>query len=163
MKHTILLLTIILLFVMSGQTQTPYNSSVNDTANNPYWIEMMQNPDANFFQTQRAFNIYWKDRVITRSHGWKVFKRWEYMMQSRVNPDGSRQVPEETYKTYSAYANNTRSTSGSWVNLGPAQIPAPGPAGYEGLGRLNVDNLIADLMICACVSSLRCCIFILKT
>ncbi len=138
MKRTLLLLTVILLFVMSGQTQTPSNSSVNDTANYPYWIEMMQNPDANFFQTQRAFNMYWKDRAITRSHGWKVFKRWEYMMQSRINPDGSRRAPDETYKTYSAYANNTRSTSGSWVNLGPSQIPAPGPAGYEGLGRLNV-------------------------
>jgi len=29
-----------------------------DTANYPYWIDMMQNPSINFFQVQRAFDQY---------------------------------------------------------------------------------------------------------
>ena len=122
---------------MAGKAQNTLAPIQNDTANYPYWIQMMQDPDANFFQTQRAFNIYWKDRAITRSHGWKVFKRWEYMMQSRVLPDGTKPAPDATFNEYNAYKDNVTSTGGAWVNLGPAQIPAPGPAGYEGLGRIN--------------------------
>jgi PKD repeat protein len=138
MKKTLLLIAGLLLLVMAGRTQNTTSQSGNDTATFPYWIQMMQDQDANFFQTQRAFNIYWKDRKITKGSGWKVFKRWEYMMQNRVNADGSRIAPDATFNAYSAFENKTRSTSGSWVNLGPSQIPAPGPAGYLGLGRLNV-------------------------
>ncbi len=138
MRQTLLLFTVLSLFVMSAKSQITSDPSANDTANFPYWIQMMQDPGANFFQTQRAFNLYWKDRVITRSHGWKVFKRWEYMMQSRVLPDGTRLAPEATFNTYADYTNTLRSASGLWLSLGPSVIPAPGPAGYEGLGRLNV-------------------------
>ena len=138
MTRILLLCAGLFLFVMAGISQNSNNSEAADTANYPYWIEMMQDPDANFYQTQRAFNIYWKDRKITKGSGWKVFKRWEYMMQSRVNPDGSRPAPDATLKAYEQFEQNTRSASGAWVNFGPSQIPAPGPAGYEGLGRLNV-------------------------
>lgn len=113
-------------------------SSVNDTANYPYWIEMMQDPAANFYQTQRAFQQYWNGRKITRGCGYKVFKRWEYMMQSRVNPDGSQPDPASTMNAYHQYQDQSRSMSGNWVSIGPSTIPSPGPAGYEGLGRLNV-------------------------
>jgi PKD repeat protein len=112
--------------------------SVGDTARVPYWIEMMQDPGANFFATQRAFNLYWQDRKVTKGSGWKVFKRWEYMMQSRVNADGSRPAPNATFNAYENYMTHSRSSGGNWVNNGPSTIPAPGPAGYEGLGRLNV-------------------------
>ncbi|MCX6266592.1 MAG: PKD domain-containing protein [Bacteroidetes bacterium] len=138
MFKSLLLFAFTFLFVMVGQSQNTGASPANDTANYPYWIRMMQDPDANFFQTQRAFNRYWANRPITRSHGWKVFKRWEYMMQSRINSDGSKPAPDETFNAFTAYQQGTRSASGSWVSLGPAEIPAPGPAGYEGLGRVNV-------------------------
>ncbi|HPS61744.1 MAG TPA: hypothetical protein PLK82_01720, partial [Bacteroidales bacterium] len=135
MKKGLLLSTVLLLAFLSGRTQTTPAPAVNDTANYPYWIEMMQDPNANFFQTQRAFNLYWKDRKITRGCGWKVFKRWEYMMQSRINPDGSRPAPDATFRAYSEYEKSVRSANGTWAPLGPAMIPSPGPAGYEGLGR----------------------------
>lgn len=138
MKKTLRLTAIIMLFALTGNAQAISAKTLNDTTNFPYWIEMMQNPDANFFQTQRAFTQYWKDRKITRGCGWKVFKRWEYMMQSRVNPDGSLPVPEAAYNAYTEYQNKSRSMAGSWVNMGPSQIPSPGPPGYLGLGRLNV-------------------------
>ena len=106
-------------------------------SNNPVWVSMMQDPDANFYATQQAFNLYWKDRPITKGCGWKVFKRWEYLMQDRVSPEGFKPSPDATYKTYTDYIKNIRSTSGNWSSLGPALIPLPGPAGYEGLGRIN--------------------------
>ncbi|MEI7663441.1 MAG: hypothetical protein WCK34_14630, partial [Bacteroidota bacterium] len=129
---------VLILFVTTGYTQPAAKPATNDTANFPYWVQMMQDPGANFFRTQRAFNIYWKDRKITRGCGWKVFKRWEYMMQSRVLADGSIPPCDQTYNAYRQFGDSPLSASGTWVNLGPAQIPSPGPAGYEGLGRINV-------------------------
>ena len=138
MKRFVFLAALLLCLNLSARSQVPGQSSSRDTAEYPYWIEMMQDPSANFFDTRRAFNLYWKDRKITRGCGWKVFKRWEYMMESRVLPDGTRPAPDATFRAYSDFETNNRSANGSWVNIGPAVIPAPGPAGYEGLGRLNV-------------------------
>ena len=138
MRNTLSLLALPFLFVMATHAQVLPEKAAGDTANYPYWIEMMQDPDANFFATQRAFESYWKDRPHGRGKGWKVFKRWEYMMQSRVSPDGKKPAPDKTYNAYSDFVKSIRSSSGNWTNLGPATIPAPGPAGYEGLGRLNV-------------------------
>jgi len=138
MKKLFLVIAASVCFVMFGKAQVIRTNVANDTANFPYWIQMMQDPQANFFQTRRAFNLYWKDRPITKGCGWKVFKRWEYMMQSRVNPDGSLPSPSETFNAYQTYQKNAPTSNGNWVSLGPTYIPAPGPPGYEGLGRLNV-------------------------
>jgi PKD repeat protein len=110
----------------------------NDTASFPYWVSMMQDPNANFYATQRAFNLYWANRPITKGCGWKVFKRWEWLMQSRINPDGTLPAPDAVYNAYTRMQDQSLSSSGNWISLGPATIPLPGPAGYEGLGRLNV-------------------------
>ena len=110
----------------------------SDTSDYPYWIEMMQDPEVNFFDVQKAFNIYWQGREVTKGSGWKPFKRWEYLMESRVNPDGSRPDPDKTWNEYFSYLkshSNTRNNNGNWVNLGPFQIPDG--KGYKGLGRIN--------------------------
>ncbi len=111
-----------------------------DTANYPYWIEMMQDPGVNFFKVQSAFNKYWENRPITKGSGWKPFKRWEYMMQSRVSPTGERPLESRTVNAYREFYSNPenlpRSTEGNWSNLGPFSIPL-GDRGYKGLGRIN--------------------------
>jgi PKD repeat protein len=111
-----------------------------DTAHYPYWIEMMQDPSINFFKVQSAFNKYWENRPITRGCGWKPFKRWEYMMQSRVSPTGERPSESRTVNAYREFysnpANSPRSIYGNWTNLGPFTIPL-GERGYKGLGRIN--------------------------
>ena len=81
----------------TSQTSSQFPTVPADAAEYPYWIEMMQDPDANFFTTQEAFNRYWENRPITRGCGWKVFKRWEYMMRFRVAPDGTKPLPDATY------------------------------------------------------------------
>ncbi|MFH1295758.1 MAG: PKD domain-containing protein [Bacteroidota bacterium] len=123
--------------VAKSQSADPSSATLNDAADYPYWIAMMQDPNANFFETQQAFNRYWEHRPITKGCGWKVFKRWEYMMQDRVSADGVKPAPDFTYQAYTDYIQPVRSTGGAWTSLGPSQIPLPGPAGYEGLGRLN--------------------------
>lgn len=121
-----------------SQPASQMTVSTADTSRYPYWVEMMQDPSVNFFKVQRAFELYWQNRPITRGCGWKVFKRWEYMMQSRVSVTGERPAPDATKKGYEDFLRSNRSgTTGNWVSLGPATIPSPGPAGYEGLGRIN--------------------------
>lgn len=130
------------LFFLAGyafsQTSPAGTGNQRDTANYPYWIEMMQDPSANFFQTQRAFELYWQGRPVTKGCGWKVFKRWEYRMQFRVAPDGTRPAPDAVVRAMEQYQDASLSTNGNWISLGPSVIPLPGPAGYEGIGRLNV-------------------------
>ena len=105
----------------------------NDTANYPYWIEMMQSDDANFYDIQRAFNVYWEGREITKGCGWKPFKRWENYWQTRVLPDGSFPSPDRTFNAFFEYSERHRSSSGDWIELGPMVNPENG----GGLGRIN--------------------------
>jgi PKD repeat protein len=97
---------------------------------------MMQDPDANFYQIQKAFNKYWEKRPITKGCGWKPFKRWESMMQDRVSPDGRMPAADEVRKAYIAFVaqnDNPASLSGNWVCQGPFETEG----GYRGLGRVN--------------------------
>ena len=127
------ILSILFLSFFTFSIAQNLQSSVNDTTSFPYWIQMMQDPGANFFQTQRAFNLYWQDRKITKGCGWKVFKRWEYMMESRVSPDGTKPSPEATYDAYMAYKSNTRSSTatGSLTGLLRFRLP-PAMKGWDG-------------------------------
>ena len=68
MKKILFLLLLVFLFSSNGRAQQ------NDTANYPYWIEMMQDPSANFFQTQRAFELFWENKEVTAGCGYKPFK-----------------------------------------------------------------------------------------
>ena len=115
--RSIIIILFISFFAVTGlnaQTRSTEPSSVNDTANYPYWIEMMQDPSVNFFKVQQAFNTYWKDRPVTKGCGWKPFKRWEYMMMNHINPDGTRPAPDETFNAYNSIKKNSRSANGNW-------------------------------------------------
>jgi hypothetical protein len=114
-------------------------AQTNDTATYPYWVEMMQNPEVNFFDVQRAFNTYWEGREITKGSGFKPFKRWEYMMSQRVAPDGTRPPADRDLQAFIEYFGtdgNQRDMLGEWAPLGPFTVPS-GYNGYRGLGRLN--------------------------
>jgi len=71
MKNLFLIFIGLILISLYGTSQTTTQPSTlpSDAADYPYWIEMMQDPDANFFTTQEAFNLYWQDRPITRGCG----------------------------------------------------------------------------------------------
>jgi PKD repeat protein/photosystem II stability/assembly factor-like uncharacterized protein len=134
-----------LLFALLGTalTYTSQSQTVDpvapDTADYPYWIEMMADPSANFYDVQRAFNIYYENRDMTKVKGWKPFKRWEYrMLEGRIFPDGTRRPQDHVVKAYNNYIlqnPGARSIAGDWINLGPFTVPEG--RGYKGLGRLN--------------------------
>lgn len=125
-KNVIILLFFI--FSKEGISQ----QTLPDTANYPYWIEMMKDPKANFFQTQKAFNKYFENRDKGKGSGYKVFKRWEYIMRGMISQDGSKPESGQALKEYQKFLNKNKSVAGNWTNLGPIICP-----NCFGLGRVN--------------------------
>jgi len=138
MTRKLFLALLLGLFSFSLYAQTNFTLP-GDAAQNPYWIEMMQDPEVNFYDVQHAFNVYMEGRDLSKIKGWKPFKRWEYrMLEGRILPDGTRRPDDyiiKEYQQYMAAHPGARSPEGSWVNLGPYEIPVS--RGYVGLGRLN--------------------------
>lgn len=133
-RKTFLGTIVVLLLAIPHTKGQPATKS--DTANYPYWIEMMRDESVNFYDVQRAFNIYWKDRAITKGCGYKPFKRWEYRMQNgRIYPDGTRRPANRNLKALEKLTKAPLTLAGAWSSIGPAAIPAG--KGYKGLGRLN--------------------------
>lgn len=138
MKHLSSLL-IVAYIVLSSITATAQNqSSDRDYQTYPYWVDMMQDPNANFFETQKAFYTYWEGREMTKGSGYKAFKRWEYWMARKVSPDGTKPSPDRNLKALESLQQTERSTTtnGNWSSLGPNSVPS-GYDGYRGLGRVN--------------------------
>lgn len=128
------------LFILTGHSQSQsLQVQQPDTADYPYWISMMQDPSANFFDVQKAFNTYWENRKVEKGSGFKPFKRWEWWMQNHINPDGSRMPSDHIWKEYHKYLDThpgAKNKAGAWISLGPMHIPS-GDKGYKGLGRIN--------------------------
>jgi photosystem II stability/assembly factor-like uncharacterized protein len=141
MKKHISLFFIAGLFVMIFNTapRAQVVITLEDTAANPYWIKMMQDPDANFHATQSAFGKYWCGRPNHSHNGWRAFKRWEYINSSRVQPDGKLRAPGAVAREYERYVAGRApsSVSGNWTQVGPIALPANPTDQPNGLGRLN--------------------------
>lgn len=123
-----------------GQNQKKLTDA--DYATYPHWMRMMQDPQGNFFETQKAFNLYWKDREIPKEgSGYNLFKRWEYQWQSSINPDGTFPKPDHVYKEYNNYVRsqpqegNLKTGTEAWRELGPKSRNDNN--NYVSMGRLN--------------------------
>ena len=128
--------------------------SVNDTTQTPYWIDMMADPSVNFYQTQRAFNLYWQNRTIEKGSGYKPFKRWEHSTAELIDANGNIPSPGaldfevEKYLKQRSLNKKTNTgalggsaatcqTTGNWVELGPTSLPSNRTGQPNGLGRIN--------------------------
>ena len=94
-QKRVLSVLVVLLFTATLFGQSKLENLNPPASEYPYWIEMMQDEDANFYDVQEAFNVYWEGREITKGSGWKPFKRWEWWQERHINPDGSRQCPDK--------------------------------------------------------------------
>jgi photosystem II stability/assembly factor-like uncharacterized protein len=133
----LLVLSLILVPCIHVFSQVQSDTDVKDYSKTPYWIDMMQDPDGNFFEVQKAFYAYWKDRDVTRGSGYNPFKRWEYYWQSRINPDGTFPEPDYLSREYNNYiqshpvSGRLKTGQAVWKELGPrSRVNA-------GVGRLN--------------------------
>jgi hypothetical protein len=65
------------------------------------WTELKSNKEANFYNLQQSFNTYWSTHDNTqKSKGYKVFKRWEYMVAPRVYPSGDLSLLTQNAKRF---------------------------------------------------------------
>ena len=104
------------------------------------WIDKMQDPSNNFYDTQREFEEYWSNKVIEKGKGWKQFKRWENFIKPRVYPNGI-QYPEILMEEYSNLqeVNNQylMNPPNIWEQVGPDDVPLTGSGTKRGIGRVN--------------------------
>ena len=121
--------------------QTSKNRSEKDYRNYPHWIEIMQDPQANFFETQNAFYTYWKGRKIEKGGGYKPFKRWEHFMAQQVDEKGNKpqayQIINELQNVQTQIPSAAMTSSSGWQEVGPVQLPSNGTGQPNGLGRIN--------------------------
>lgn len=111
----------------------------NESAENPEWVDMMHDKNANFYEVQAAFNSYWAGKTPSKSSGWKQFKRWEYMMQFKIDEQGNRLPADQFYKEVMAFKSQKGVASeANWTNIGPINLPANTGTGQpNGMGRIN--------------------------
>jgi len=125
-----------------------------DTANYPYWVDMMEDPNANYFETIKAFETYWKDREITKGSGHKPFMRWAFDAQSRILPDGTLEPLVNNFLAFEEWKKEKAKLDvfippgtpgsagpcpkdGSWEELGPILYPKNNVSQPTGMGRVN--------------------------
>jgi photosystem II stability/assembly factor-like uncharacterized protein len=146
MKKYLLLSIIFCLFLiiitLNAKAQSYADPASGDTANFPYYFQMMQDPDANFQGTVNAFEKYWAGRANHSHNGWKMFKRWEYIHKDEVQPDGKLPSPGYVLTEYQKYMMRRvpASPEGYWTEIGPVTLPAnPGNPFSQpnGMGRIN--------------------------
>jgi len=110
------------------------------------YVEMMRDPNVNFYDVQASFNAYWADRPMEKGKGYKAFRRWEAYMEPRVYPTGNMTLPSMTYENFLAWetqqANSgvPKSVAGNWSALGPIGKPTGGGAGRVNFIRFDPTN-----------------------
>lgn len=108
------------------------------------WRQMMQDPNANFYDVQKAAKAYFKEYEREKqteinkgktdeandveAGGYEQYKRWEAFMEPRVYPSGNLSLPSQTWKNYQDYLNQNNSgaklgnnmiASSTWTAMGP--------------------------------------------
>ena len=104
------------------------------------WVDKMQDPNENFYVTQKAFEDFWENRSIEKGKGWKQFKRWENFIMPRVYPDGIQRT-ELLFEEYNKLKDLNNSfkmlPTNSWEQVGPDNVPLQSNGSKRGIGRLN--------------------------
>jgi photosystem II stability/assembly factor-like uncharacterized protein len=133
MKRLLSVLMILLFSIVTLFAQEPKQEA---------WVQMMLNPNSNFYDVQDAFYSYWKNKTIEKGKGYKQFKRYEEFMKPRVYPTGylpNEIIVEELSKLVNQKSQNKSAVmAGNWTALGPTTVPVNG-LGYQsaGIGRVN--------------------------
>ena len=136
------------LLTRSLLAQAPrFGNPTHDTTQFPFYADMMQDRSINFYQTQRAFELYWENRTNFKSNGYKPFKRWEWMAMQMIDNNGNFPNESQQYRellelidaqqhglqTWGADCN----LQGDWKELGPIFLPQNNTSQINGMGRLN--------------------------
>ncbi|MDQ3049273.1 MAG: PKD domain-containing protein [Bacteroidota bacterium] len=126
-RRLLLVLTVLFPMLLNGQD----------------WVNKMHDPNTNYFEVRDAFNDYYDNYVSTyrqqngnapaKVPGYKIFKRWEWIVAPRVGTDGSRYNPARAWNESVQYRKQISTfNSGNWTLIGPTSPPSG-----NGSGRLN--------------------------
>lgn len=129
-----------IVFVLGILTLNLNAQSTQDTIDQPYWMEMMFRRDINFFQTKRAFDLYFSNKDKVSGTGYKQFERWAENAKRELNPDGSFRSADFMLNELAKFKANSLTSRGGnpkWTSLGPFSNPAPASM-QRGVGRINV-------------------------
>ena len=87
-----------------------------------------------FKSIQKSFNEYWEQKNIEKGSGYKQFKRWEWMIESRIADNINR-----NNVLWTEFLNSTKQTTeGNWIQLGPKSPPVSiGTSNPVGSGRID--------------------------
>ena len=119
------------------------------------WSDLMQDPEASFFEVRDAFNAHWHGRPYERGKGYTAFKRWEWWMEQRVDATGRRPDPA----VFAHAVKDLRrvellqgaKSNADWQPMGPTSW-TNWDSGYNpGNGRVNcvaVDPTDASIIYC---------------
>jgi len=151
MKKSYKQFIIALIFLITAVTIFNLNSSsaqviIPDEAKTKYNL----NDNSTFFEIKRAMNDYWNSKNVkdgkfiengreTKTAGWKIYKRWEYYWEQRVNQVTGEFPKTNSVSEYQKYLNNPGlqndgyDNMSNWINLGTNVSGG----GYAGLGRIN--------------------------
>lgn len=106
------------------------NAQVNKTNQQKDWRELMQDPNANFYDIQKAANAYWETHdPEEKGCGYKPYKRWEAFMEPRVYPSGNLYLASQTWNNFEEWQAQNISgnkviapnmiASTTWTAMGP--------------------------------------------
>ncbi|MBI9038170.1 MAG: T9SS type A sorting domain-containing protein [Bacteroidales bacterium] len=141
-KINILLLALLTSFSIYSFAQKQSSSSSNHNEKTPSWVDMMSDRSVNFYDVQKEFNEYFKNKPNGKGTGWKQFKRWEWFMEPRVYPSGDRfdqvMLWEEVEKYKEEHSLKSTSVPSDWQELGPRTSANVTGHWNPGIGRINV-------------------------
>ena len=105
------------------------------------WVTLMQNPNSNFYDVQKAFNIYYTAKKAEMEQnkvgkndndeqgeneenevpGFSQYKRWEWFHQSRMGPNGEAMDPSACWRAMEQYNKiyPPQTQAGAWTFVGP--------------------------------------------
>ena len=106
------------------------NALTKSEIDNMTWVEAMQDYRVNFHTVVDKFESEFAGKPYEKGHGWKQFKRWEYMMGQRVGETGVRPHPSVLYNAIQSQSSSNE--YGDWRPVGPFDAPSG-----DGIGRIN--------------------------
>ncbi|MBI2418572.1 MAG: exo-alpha-sialidase, partial [Ignavibacteriales bacterium] len=121
--------------------------TIGQTASVLETLESKNNSPENFYEIQKKFNDFAKNKQLTSSPltnngkpekipNWNLFKRWEYYWEQRVDRVTGEFPKTNAIVEYAKTENSLKKKSTyneNWTNLGTTTSDG----GYAGLGRIN--------------------------